>query len=194
MGLYVFKSAWLSLLLYHALIMACAVYVRPDMGRILFRGFSLAHFLIFVLPLAFLGPVLYRLYPYMMLRDVSLADWLLTRGLSSSGFFVLSLYFCTIHPLLEEVHWGKLRGDKKYVGLLCASFAAYHVLALASLITPGGLILCFGVLYITARVWTGLSNRLQGGVIPFLSHIIADMGIAAATYAFVLRGGGQPGS
>ena len=189
LGLYCFKNAWLTLLLYHALIIFCAVYEKPDTPRILTGGFTLKRFMIFVSPLILFGPLLYILYPHVLSRDVSLADWLLTRGLNKQGFPVFIVYFCAIHPLLEEIHWGKMRADKEHTVLVCAAFAAYHVLVLVRLIHPGGLALCFGVLYVTAYVWTEFSIRFNGGMVPFLSHVAADWGIAGATYAFAFCGG-----
>lgn len=187
LGLYYLKNAWLSLLLYHFQITIYTIFRKPDIRKLLFWGFSIKHFLIFVLPLLLFGLLLYILFPYILSNNILLKEWLYAHGLNNKNSLILIPYFCLIHPLLEEIHWGKFRESKKHAWIMCIFFAGYHMLVLANLLTPIWLIISFLILVAAAYAWAVLYKRLNGGVIPFLSHIFADVGIIGATYTFIFK-------
>jgi hypothetical protein len=186
-GLYFCHHAWTALLLYHFQIILCACFFKADIRNLLFAGFSLKCFLFFVLPLLFLGPFLYLILPYMINDGVVLKEWLQGYGVSQKSFIILFPYFCTIHPLLEEIHWGKFRKLEKQQDMLFFFFAGYHILVLATLLSYIWLIIGFIVLIIVAWLWAMLFHKLRGGIIPFFSHIAADIGIISAAYVIAFR-------
>jgi hypothetical protein len=183
-GLYCFRNAWLALLLYHLQIILYAGLFGTDIKKTLFHGFSAGYFLVTVLPLLFFGPLLHTFLPYILKHGVSLQEWLYTHGLSHRSCLLLMPYFGIIHPILEEIHWGRFRGCERRQWLMCFFFAGYHILVLASLLSTIWLIISFLVLAVVACLWTMLYKRLHGGIIPFLSHLVADVGIIGATYLF----------
>ena len=187
LGLYFLKNAWFSLLLYHFQIIIYTIFRKPDIRKLLFWGFSIKQFLIFVLPLLLCGLLLYILFPYILSNNILLKEWLYAYGLNNKNFLILIPYFSLIHPLLEEIHWGKFRESKKYAWIMWIFFAGYHILVLANLLTPSWLIISFLVLVAAAYAWAVLYKKLNGGVIPFLSHILADIGIITATYTFIFK-------
>ncbi len=186
-GLYCFRNAWLALLLYHLQIVLCACLFKTEIRRILLQGFSKRHFLVIVLPLLLFGPLLYVLLPYILDEAVSLQAWLCSHGLSHRHYLVLIPYFGLIHPVLEEIHWGKFRACGHRQWVMCVFFAGYHVLVLAGLLGTIWLIVSFLVLALVAWIWMLLHERLQGGMIPFLSHLVADAGIIVAAYLCAFR-------
>ncbi len=186
-GLYCFRNAWFSLLLYHFQIVLYACFLKPDIKKILCSGFSGKEFLRFVLPVALLGPFLFYFLPVMMCEHVSLAGWLQSYGLTEKTFFWLFPYFGGIHPVLEEIHWSRFRGRGRFSWMMYVLFAGYHVLVLGDVLKPLGLAACFFVLVAAACVWDFLYVKLKGGCIPFLSHLAGDLGIIGAAVV-LLRG------
>lgn len=183
-GLYCLQNAWVTLLLYHGQIVLYIWLAKVDVKRNLLAGFSVKALATTVLPLSFFGPFLYAMFPHILSGGVSLQAWLQAYGLNHRQFLLLIPYFGIIHPILEELHWGRFRGDEHRRWIMCLFFAGYHVLVLARLLSPVWLIISFLVLAGAACLWMILHRRLQGGMIPFLSHWVADMGIIGATYLF----------
>jgi len=186
-GLYYFRNAWLTLLLYHLQIILYGYLFKTDIKKLLFKGFSIKYFLILVIPLLFFGPLLYKFFPYILNDGTSLKEWLYAYGISNKNFIILIPYFCIVHPVLEEVHWGKSREYGNGQWIIYVLFAGYHILVLANLLSRTWLIISFLVLVGLAYLWAILYKKLNGGIIPFLSHLVADIGIIGVTYAFVFK-------
>lgn len=181
-GLYCLQNAAAALLLYHGQILVIAWLDRTDINKSLFFGFSPKALGASVLPLLTFGPLLYLLLPHVLREGVSLQGWLSVYGLSHRRFLLFMPYFGLVHPVMEEIHWGRFRGDPKGQWLMSLCFAGYHILVLAKLLTLFGLIISFGVLTLAAWAWTILYRRLRGGAVPFLAHMLADLGILGAAY------------
>ena len=89
---------------------------------------------------------------------------------------------------LKNINLGlKFREYENQQWIMCFFFAGYHVLVLANLLSYTWLIISFLVLVAVAYLWTILYNKLHGGIIPFLSHFVADIGIIGATYMFAFK-------
>ena len=97
--------------------------------------------MLFVVPSALAGPLLYFLLPRM--TRVDLSWWLADHRLSGAGFTVMVFYFGLVHPLLEQIHWAPLR-ESAPLGHF--AFAGYHMLVLYSLMKVPWLAACFVVL------------------------------------------------
>lgn len=186
-GLCYFRNAWLTLLLYHLQIILYGYLFKIDIKKLLFKGFSAKYFLAFVIPLLFFGPLLYKFFPYILNDSVVFKEWLYANGISSKSFMILIPYFCIVHPVLEEIHWGKFREYANQQWIMYVLFAGYHILVLANLLSRIWLIISFLVLVGVAYLWTVLYKKLNGGIIPFLSHLVADIGIIGVAYAVVFK-------
>lgn len=187
LGLYVFRSGWISILLYHAQIVLCLCFFKTNIKQILFAGFSLKYFLLFVFPLLLLGPTLYCLFPYVIADGTSFREWLYGYGLGHRSYIMLIPYFCIVHPILEELHWGKFRDNKDKHWTMHVLFAGYHVLVIGGILGLPWVFVSFLALILTSYVWTALYDNLKGGIVPLLSHAAADAAIIVSAYYFVFR-------
>lgn len=186
-GLYIFRNAWFTILLYHLQILICARFFKTDIRKLLFSGYSGKYLSIFALPGLLFGPILLMVFPYILRENIVIREWLYDRGLAYQSFLILVPYFCIIHPLLEEIHWGKFRDQARGHWMMHCLFAGYHLLVLATLVKPLWLIIAFFILSAVSYLWTVLCKRLKGGAIPFWSHLIGDVGAIWATYRFVFK-------
>jgi len=64
-------------------------------------------------------------------------------------------------------------------------FAGYHILVLAWFIKLPWLIIAFIVLTAAAYIWRYTASKLEGLVVPLLSHIAADVSIIAVTCVLI---------
>ena len=168
----VLHNAWLALLAYHAQILAWRRVVRPELAR---PRPSAA--LLFALPSALAGPVLYLLLPHITRTDV--VGWLARHHLSGAALLLMIPYFGLVHPVLEQIHWGSLR---ERTVLAHAAFAGYHLLVLGSLLTVPWLAACFAVLLAASLLWERMGRR-SGSVWPAIaSQIAADLGVVLAAW------------
>ena len=187
LGLYVFRSGWISIFLYHIQIVIYSCIFKKDLKKILFAGFSLKYFLLFVFPLLLFGPVLYRLFPHIITYDTSFQEWLYNYGLDHRSYIMLIPYFCIVHPVLEEIHWGKFRDNKDQHWTMHFLFAGYHILVLGKILSLPWILLSFSALVLISCVWTALYNNLKGGLVPLVSHTVADVATILSTYYFVFK-------
>ena len=96
------------------------------------------------------------------------------------------IYFSTVQPFLEELYWrGYLESGRKYFSWTDLAFAGYHILVLAWFIKLPWLVIAFIVLAGAAYVWRYMAARLEGLIVPLLSHIIADVSIIAVTCVLI---------
>lgn len=170
-------SAWLTILAYHAQILAWWWPARPRPGRP-----RRTAALLFALPAALAGPVLYLLLPHIARTDV--AGWLARHDLTGGALRLMIPYFGLVHPVLEQLHWAPLR---ERTPAAHAAFAGYHLLVLGSLLAAPWLMVCFAVL-LGASVGWGRLWRTSGSAWPAIaSHAAADLGVALAAWASVAR-------
>lgn len=172
---YGLQNAWLTILAYHVQIL---LWLRPASLPKL-RPLQARAFL-FALPMALVGPALYFLLPVM--TDVDIFAWLAVRRMSRGAFLLMTPYFGLLHPWLEQAHWGPLRRRTPFAHPI---FAGYHVLVLSSLLGVAWLVLCFAALTIASLLWRLMDIRTKSPGVSIASHILADMGVVAATW---LRG------
>ena len=94
----IFKSAWLTILLYHLQIL---LWSRKQLPQLL-RGWRTGSFFVFGLPCVLGGPLVYFLIPYM--TNLPLHDWLARYHLTGTSLLIMIPYFGLVHPLLEQAH------------------------------------------------------------------------------------------
>lgn len=186
LGLYVFRNAWLAVLMYHFQIVLFAVLVPRDLS-VIRRGWSASWLLYLGIPCVLSGPLLFVLIERVLNPDIQLSLWLSGYGLSGTGLLLFVLYFGLLHPVLEQYHWDALRRDNRLHKLSHGFFASYHVLVLALVMKPAWVAFCFLVLFVASFTWAHVRERLDGLSVPILSHVIADAAFIGAVYLITVR-------
>jgi len=176
-------SAWAALLAYHAQIF---LWSRHDVRRVL-AGWNPRLFIL-ALPSLAAGPLTYFLLPLMSRQPVH--AWLAAFGLTGWALLAMLPYYGLVHPVLEQAHWGPLRGHPRVGPLAHVLFAGYHALTVALLLRPPWILACVGVLWLSSVCWQRMAACRPGGLlVPALSQMMADAGLIVA--ALIKAGGGQ---
>jgi hypothetical protein len=166
------RNGWLAILSYHALILL----LRQDWPR--WSGRLTRTEMLLAAPSVVAGPILYVLLPD--LAETPIATWLAGFGLSGISLVLLIPYFGLVHPFLEQAHWAPLC-RRSVASHFC--FYGYHVLVLASLLSPVWLIGAFVVLVGASLLWEAMRQRTLDIKAAVLSHMLADTGIILAAFA-----------
>ena len=177
-------SAWATLLAYHLQIL---LWSRHEVRRVL-KGWNLRMFLLLALPCLATGPITFFLLPVMSRQPVQ--TWLAAFGLTGVALLVMIPYYGLVHPVLEQAHWGPLRGHPRLGPVAHVLFAGYHVLTVALLLRPPWIFACVGILWVTSQGWQRMAGRQQGGLlVPTLSQMLADSGMIVAVW---IKASGAP--
>ena len=181
-GLYVFRNGWIAIGLYHFGIIV--FLIAGDRNRLLKRirsGWNPVMAVSSVVMSVMIFPSIFFFWEYMQLENVRLNTTLAGFGLHGTSWFFFMIYFSMVHPFLEELYWrGYLESNRKYFSWTDFAFAGYHILVLAWFIKLSWLVIAFFVLTAAAYYWRYVASKLEGLVVPLLSHIIADVCIIAA--------------
>jgi hypothetical protein len=178
-GLYGFSSAWTAILLYHGGILAL-LSVRGGAARLreVGRGWNVRWAVACSAAGAAGGALLYVLWPPEAPAGAALAEILSRLGLRDTAWRLFAIYFVTVHPLLEEIHWrGTLSDPRLGVSARDLAFAGYHAPVLVLLITGPLLAAALVALAAAAWAWRALAARLGGLAVPFVSHAAADLAV-----------------
>jgi hypothetical protein len=183
-GFWLLRSAWAAILLYHAVIIAYLLISRGERPPTrLLGGWSTPARLALSALCACVLPLIVMLWPFINCVPDGLEASLSSFGLSGPALGLFFAYFVIFHPVIEEVFW---RGaiDSRLPGLdfADAAFAAYHVLVLAHFLSIPWLVVAFAVLAAVSWLWRLAVRRLEGLMIPAISHIVAGLGIMTAAF------------
>lgn len=188
LGMMLFKSAWLAVLLYHFGIVLFLLIRRPaDLKQKLIIGWRNRLTLPSVVACAMAAPVVYFLWPLFQMSETVLPEWMAQYGLTGWSWILLIPYFSIIHPVMEELHWRE--ADPVDAPLLYWGdflFAGYHVLVLHQLIFWVWLLPIFGILVGSSAFWRWTSRRFGGYALGILTHASADAGVMIGV-CFLLR-------
>lgn len=165
------RSAWATILVYHALILLLSGRSLRDVTR----GWSARLALAVAVPCLLAGPLTLLLLPAMVRTPVG--EWLASYGLSGWALFLMVPYYGLVHPVLEQAHWGPLRARHGLALPASAMFAGYHGLVLSTLMEPVWIAVCIAVLFASSLAWTAIHRRTGGLIVPALSHTAADAGM-----------------
>jgi hypothetical protein len=177
-GLFLFKSAWLTLIGFHVAILLALAVVRPAIPiNILFKSKSPKWILISVFFCATSGIGLYFLWNVF---DVAhdLPSQLQSIGLNSSSWPPFIAYFSLVNPWVEEYFWRGIFGSvTKKLTVIDVVFAGYHALVLWGRVHP--LSILFAVIILTSAGWLWRQfTREDGGLLAAaLGHMAADFSI-----------------
>ena len=186
-GLYALKNAWIAIGLYHSGISVFLITGnRKNLLKKVYAGWNPLMAAVGVLMAAMIIFIILFLWEYMQLENMPLNSVLASFGLRGTSWFFFMIYFSTAQPFLEELYWrGYLECSHKYISWTDFTFAGYHILVLAWFIKLPWLVIAFIVLTVAAFIWRYLVYKLEGLVVPLLSHIVADISIIAVTYVLI---------
>lgn len=183
-GLYIFHNLWMAMVSYHAAILLITVFGRKQFRfQKLVRGWSFSHSVVITLGCAANGFLVYYLWSFISQTGSDLANILAELGLNAGNWFLLILYYSLITPWLEEFFWRDLLPSRlKYPILSDVFFAGYHFFVLLLFIKPIFAFAAFLSLLAGAFNWRRLAVRLDGLLVPVLSHLVADFSTILAVY------------
>jgi len=187
-GMGVFHSGWLAILLYHLGVVSFLLYRKSTgLGRRMWAGIKSPLVIPSMLVCALAGPVVYFMWPWFAVSESALPEWMAHYGLTGWAWFLLIPYFSFVHPVFEEVHWQEV--SPEHVTGICWQdllFAGYHVLVLFQVIAWPWLVLVFGLLTGSSVFWRWAAKRLGGYGLPILTHATADAAVVVGVL-FLLR-------
>jgi membrane protease YdiL (CAAX protease family) len=188
-GLFVIRTAWGSLLLFHAAILISLSIVKPNLPiKILFTGNSIKWSLISILLCGSSGISLYFFWERFGIA-ADLSERVQAMGLiSPSTWMGFIAYFTVVNPLIEEFFWRGYLGSKTtnfYISDFL--YSGFHGLILLNKVPPVMIFYSLVVLALAGWFWRQVA-RIDGGVLaPVLGHMAADFAILFAVYWNVSR-------
>ena len=182
-GLYIFRNIWIAMVSYHLGILLIAVFSNNlHQFRNLIKGWSLSLTIMITLSCAINGVLIYYLWPFISVCS-NLSTKLFELGLNDDNWILLIIYYTIFTPWLEEFYWRNLLASKSnQPDISDIMFAGYHLFVLAIFIKPGFLPIVFITLLVAAYFWRSISRKLDGLLIPVISHTVADISTILAVY------------
>ena len=176
-GLYIFKSGWLAILLYHAGMGFFLILDQksPPLRQML-QGWHKTW--AWFIPFCALGGIaIYLLWPWMQ-QSLDLNALLHKYGLAGWKWTVFLFYYSIIHPPLEQFYWrGYLGHPGREIRIEDFAFSGYHFFTMICFVQwRWALISCF-VLTGIAWLWRQTARETGGLIIPILSHLTADISV-----------------
>ncbi len=168
------RSAWATVLAYHALMLLFSWRSVPAV----FRGWSGTGFILAAPVFASVGPVAWLLLPETTVEPVG--GWLSAYGLAGVSLLLMAFYYGLVHPVIEQAHWRLLWSRPRLGRLAVLSFAGYHGLVLSTLMKPFWVASCVAVLAATGFFWRWVDRRTGGGLLPAVTQALADSGMILA--------------
>lgn len=183
-GLYYLRSAWATILLYHAVIVIYLFLTRRNRAwPALFRGWHTSTGIGLILLCACSGPLLVILWPVIENVHGNLSAALDSFGLHGARWWLFAAYYVSMHPILEEIFWRDALAERnRRIDIADVAFAAYHVLVLLLFLKIPWVIVVFVILVLVSSLWRRIAGRYHGLAIPAISHMTAGLGIMTATY------------
>jgi len=173
LGVHYFRSAWVSLLLYH-LFLLCPLIINRKRWEpsAFFKGFSWLWLIIHLGGCAAICKLLIYLAEKEGFGGEILQDMVFEFG----GGIVFAIYLIAINPVVEEGFWRGLmatRGKKLKIEDL--AFGSFHAVILFSFISPVYLIglVCF--LTSIGWTWRQLRWKYSGLAMPWIGHVLGDV-------------------
>ncbi len=179
-GLYLLKNAWVSIALYHiVIIVGLALSGNLRSIQKCFRGFRPAVAAASGLVCVLAGPLILLLWPHISPASTGgFANVLAGYGLTGPAWCLFMPYFVLVHPALEEIYWREWLDDGNAgISWMDGCFGGYHLLVLVLFIRIPWAVLSVMVLVVVAWIWRRQGRRYKGLAVPLLGHIAADAGV-----------------
>ncbi|MHC4551501.1 MAG: CPBP family intramembrane glutamic endopeptidase [Planctomycetota bacterium] len=183
LGLFYFKNAFVSVLLYHLLLLGCIAGINGRKAihflKVGFDGIIRWFCLCGLLP----GIFIVSLWPIAKIETINLSNLFELVGLSNTSFCVFALYACLVNPFLEESFWrGCFKPALKRPGLVDILFGGYHAVIVLPVLSLPYAIITLALLTCVGWVFRNIYCVTGGLAIPLITHIIADIAILAAVW------------
>ena len=182
-GLFVFRTAWSSLLTFHIAIMISLLIAKPSLPiRTLFMSKNFKWILISVLLCGSTGITLYFFWDKFGIAD-DLAARVERMGLNASTWIGFIAYFTLVNPLVEEYFWrGYLGSTNTNFYLSDFLYAGFHGLIFLNKVQVSMIVYSLALLVLAGWFWRQIA-RLDGGLLAsVLGHMAADLTILMAVY------------
>jgi len=179
LGLYVFKNAFLSIIIYHLGLITAIILFRKKIsfGKI-FAVNNKPLLLVSVIACSLSGLLIYWLWDTVKLPTLNLSEVMATFGLIGPTKIIFLIYYSTIHPLLEELYWRFILNPKnRFVSISELLFSAYHILVISLFVKTEYVVLIFFILLGAARVWRYFVQSRNERFLALLTHAVADFSI-----------------
>lgn len=182
-GLFLFKSAWLTLLAFHITIIFVIAVARPSIPiNILFKSNSFKWILFSVLFCSTSGVGLYFLWEAFDVAQ-NLPAQLISLGLNSTSWFPFITYFSLVNPFVEEYFWrGVLGSVTKKLHIGDVVFAGYHAMILWGRVNPLSTLFAVIILVSAGWLWRQIFRKDHGLLAAVLGHMVADFSILLTIY------------
>jgi membrane protease YdiL (CAAX protease family) len=182
-GLFIFRTAWSSLLTFHIAILISLLIAKPNIPlSILFTGRDIQWILISILLCGSSGVTLYFFWDKFGIAN-DLAAHVEAMGLSASTWIPFITYFTLVNPLLEEYFWrGYLGSPTTNFYLSDFLYAGFHGLILLNKVQPSMIVYSLALLVLAGWFWRQIARTDGGLLAPVLGHMMADLTILLAVY------------
>lgn len=183
LGLFFYKSAWLTLVGFHITILFTLFLFRPNIPiNILLKSRDPKRILISILFCAASGIGLYLLWnSFGVAKDLS--EQLQSIGLNASSWFAFIAYFSLFNPFIEEYFWrGFLGSNSRKPVISDLTYAAYHALVLWGRLNPFAILFAVIILTSAGWIWRQIVREDEGLLAAVLGHMAADFSILLTIY------------
>jgi len=182
-GLFIFRTAWSSLLTFHLAILISLWVAKPNIPiRTLFTSRNFQWILISILLCGSTGITLYFFWDKFGVAE-NLAEHVEAIGLNPSTWIWFIAYFTLVNPFMEEYFWrGYLGSPTSNFYLSDFLYAGFHGLILLNKVQANMIVYSLALLVLAGWFWRQIA-RIDGGLLaPVLGHTAADFAILMAVY------------
>jgi membrane protease YdiL (CAAX protease family) len=184
-GVFFLRNAFAAVLFYHMVLLVCILKLNGASAfRKLTKGFHRYIGPVIVIGGIVPGLVIVYAWPLAKTAGIDLPNTLSSLNMGGPMLLLFALYACFVNPILEEAFW---RGsfDKRSIwpNPIDALFAGYHAVAISPVVKPLFAVLLFAALVFTAWLFRQLYRLTGGLLIPFITHVIADIAILYAIWS-----------
>lgn len=182
-GLFIFRSAWSSLLTFHIAIIISVLVAKPNIPvKILFTSRDIKWILVSALLCGSSGITLYLWWDRFGIAS-DLAAHIAAMGLYTSTWIPFIAYFTLVNPFVEEYFWrGYLGSNARNFDVSDFLYAGFHGLILRNDVQVSMIIYSLALLVLAGWFWRQIA-RLDGGLLAaVLGHATADFMILMAVY------------
>lgn len=182
-GLFLFKSAWFSLIGFHIAILIAILIKRSAIPvNILFKSTSAKWIFFSVFFCSTSGIGLYFLWGVFGIVD-DLPTQLKILGLNSTSWLPFIAYFSLVNPFVEEYFWrGVLGSATRNLHVGDAIFAGYHAMILWGRVNPLSILFAVIILISAGWLWRQIFRKDQGLLAAVFGHMAADFSILLTIY------------
>jgi hypothetical protein len=186
-GLFVFHSAWGTLLGFHVAIIVSLLIAKPNIPvTVLFKSKNVKTIILSILLCGSSGVILYFLWDTFGFAS-DLSNRLNSLGLNSSNWIFFIAYFTLVNSFIEEYFWrGYWGGKTKNLHGSDLLYAGFHGLILIDKVHVYSIIFALATLVLAGWFWRQAAREDEGLFAPVLGHMTADFTILLTVYKMVM--------